>query len=313
MENKLYIYESRSFDPYYNLALEEYLTKSVGSGVRILFLWQNESTVVIGKNQNTGVECNAEAAKREGVHIARRLSGGGAVFHDHGNLCFSFISHEKTYDTALHCEVIRRACASFGIDAALTGRNDILADGRKFSGNAFYSVGKNHCHHGTVLLATDTNRLQKYLTTPKSKLTSKGIPSVRSAVVNLRELCPQINRDSFFEAMKKSAADVFGTNYTEKETPDAALFADRQAFLASDEWIFDEDPPFTDELDVKTSAARFNIKVNVKNARIESCAVFTDSLDTAAAEKLQKALVGTPFSEEHVIKIVQNSECRMQS
>ena len=83
MENKLYIYESRSFDPYYNLALEEYLTKNAESDARILFLWQNESTVVIGKNQNTGVECNAEAAKREGVHVARRLSGGGAVFHDH--------------------------------------------------------------------------------------------------------------------------------------------------------------------------------------------------------------------------------------
>ena len=307
MKNKILICESRSCDPYYNLALEEYLTRNVKGGHRILFLWRNAGTVVIGKNQNIYAECNINRINADGVRMARRLSGGGAVFHDTGNICFSFISEDSLYDVALHCEVIRRACAAFGIDACVTGRNDITAGGRKFSGNAFYSIGENRCHHGTVMISADTERLQNYLSTPKSKLVAKGIRSVRSAVVNLGELCDTLTPERFFAAMKNAMSEVFDAESNVIVPPDALLFEDRRAFFASDAWIYGENPPFSCELDVKTEGGRFNVKLSVKNNVTEACTIYTDSLDTTVAERIEKALVGKPFSEENVRKAVEET------
>ena len=192
-----YVIKSNLNDPHRNLAAEEFLTANIGEGTEILFLWQNAATVVIGKNQNSRAECNLEKMEEDGVLLSRRLSGGGAVFHDLGNLCFSFISHEKIHNVTRQLSVIADACRAFGIDAKPTGRNDIEADGRKFSGNAFYSVGENKCHHGTVLISADKSRLANYLTVSKTKLEAKGIKSVRSRVVNLTELVPEMTVEAF--------------------------------------------------------------------------------------------------------------------
>ena len=125
-----YLIKSNVNDPYRNLAAEEYMTKQIGAEDELLFLWQNAPTVVIGKNQNSRAECDLEKMKADGVLLSRRLSGGGAVFHDLGNLCFSFISHEEIHDVTRQLSVIASACRTIGIDAHPTGRNDIEADGR---------------------------------------------------------------------------------------------------------------------------------------------------------------------------------------
>ena len=186
---KFLICESRFTSPYRNLAAEEYLTRTLPDNTSIMFLWQNDNTIVIGKNQNCYAECRVAELAADGGHLARRLSGGGAVRHDMGNLCFSFIARGEDYDVQRQLSVIAAACREFGIDAQPTGRNDITADGAKFSGNAFFSVGDAHCHHGTVLIDCDFGAMARYLTVKKSKLQAKGIESVRSRVVNLNTLC----------------------------------------------------------------------------------------------------------------------------
>ena len=297
-----YFIKSNSNDPYRNLAAEEFLTANIGEGTEILFLWQNAPTVVIGKNQNSRAECNLPKMEADGVLLSRRLSGGGAVFHDLGNLCFSFISHEDIHSVTRQLSFIADACRTFGIDAKPTGRNDIEADGRKFSGNAFYSVGKNKCHHGTVLIASDMGRLSNYLTVSKTKLEAKGIKSVRSRVVNLTELAPEMTVEAFEEAL----IAAFAPDMT-LPMPNEALYTARAEFLSSREWLLGADPEFTDEVKYKTAEGEFTLHLTVRGEIITDCVVYTDSLDTEAADKLRADIIGKRFEE------VQSSEFRVQS
>ena len=161
--------------PYDNLALEEFLTLHAREGECILFLWQNLNTVVIGRNQNAWEECRVRTFRESGGYLARRLSGGGAVYHDLGNLNFSFAVRKPDYDTARQSEVILRAVRMLGIPAERTGRNDFEAEGRKFSGNAFYEQKGCCCHHGTLMMQVNLDRLEQVLTVPSAKLRSRGV------------------------------------------------------------------------------------------------------------------------------------------
>ena len=287
-----YVIKSNSTDPHRNLAAEEFLTANVGEGTEILFLWQNASRVVIGKNQNSRAECDLERMAADGVFLSRRLSGGGAVFHDLGNLCFSFISHENIHNVTRQLSLIADACRAFGIDATPTGRNDVEADGRKFSGNAFYSVGKNKCHHGTVLISADKTRLSNYLTVSKTKLEAKGIKSVRSRVVNLSELVPTVTVEAFESAL----IAAFAPDMT-LPIPNEKLYSARAEHLSSREWLLGSDPEFTDEVKYKTAEGEFTLHLTVKGETVTDCKVYTDSLDTEAAERIRAEVVGKRIEE----------------
>ena len=209
MIRSLYVCRGRGTDPYENLALEEALLNRVGEGELILYLWQNERTVVIGKNQNPWKECRTALLAEEGGHLARRLSGGGAVFHDLGNLNFTFLMSAQDYDLPRQLAVIERACRSLGIPAARSGRNDLLADGRKFSGNAFYKHNGKAYHHGTLMVDVDLEMVQRYLSPSRAKLAAKGVDSVRSRVVNLREFVPTLSVRQLENALIAALAEVY--------------------------------------------------------------------------------------------------------
>ena len=209
MIERLLVCRSRSFDPYENLALEEALLNRVGEGELILYLWQNERSVVIGRNQNPWKECRTALLAEEGGRLARRLSGGGAVFHDLGNLNFTFLMPAADYDLLRQLTVIERACQSLGIPAARSGRNDLLADGRKFSGSAFYKHAGKAYHHGTLMVDVDLEMVQRYLRPSKAKLAAKGVDSVRSRVVNLREFVPDLTIPRLADALIAALAEVY--------------------------------------------------------------------------------------------------------
>ena len=209
MIKRLLLCRSRSFDPYETLALEEALLSRVGEGELILYLWQNERTVVIGKNQNPWKECRTALLAEEGGCLARRLSGGGAVFHDLGNLNFTFLMTAGDYDLPRQLTVLERACQSLGIPARRSGRNDLLADGRKFSGNAFYKHNGKAYHHGTLMVDVDLEMVQRYLSPSKAKLAAKGVDSVRSRVVNLREFVPDLTIPRLADALIAALAEVY--------------------------------------------------------------------------------------------------------
>ena len=175
-------------DPYYNLAVEEYLFQTAED--EVFMLWQNEPTVVIGKNQNAYAEVELDVLRERGIHLARRITGGGAVYHDLGNVNYTFIakSGQQGIDFAHFTAPILRALAELGIRAELSGRNDLLVDGRKFSGNAQYSANGKTLHHGTLLFDSDLTVLSDVLRPDEEKIRSKAVRSVRSRVTNLAPL-----------------------------------------------------------------------------------------------------------------------------
>ena len=179
MIEKITYIESNQFSPYRNLAVEEYLLLHCEDKECILYLWQNQNTVVIGRNQNAWKECRTTKLEEEGGHLARRLSGGGAVYHDLGNINFTFLISKEEYDLDRQLQVIIGAMEILGLKAEKSGRNDILIDGKKFSGNAFYEQEKHCYHHGTIMVGVNMETLSRYLTVSKDKLKSKGVDSVK--------------------------------------------------------------------------------------------------------------------------------------
>jgi len=174
--DKLRIFYSEEYNPWYNLALEEYLIDRVEEDEIILYLWQNEHTVVIGRNQNAWKECRcSKLEERDGGYLARRLSGGGAVYHDLGNLNFTFLMERDDYDLHKQLSVILDAVKKLGIEAEFSGRNDLTAQGKKFSGNAFYFGTDKAYHHGTILYDTEIEPLLEYLSVSSEKIKTKGI------------------------------------------------------------------------------------------------------------------------------------------
>lgn len=296
MIDRLQIYESEGFDPYRNLAIEQHLLESVLGGCCLLYLWRNERTVVIGRNQNVWAECRTALLSEEGGKLARRLSGGGAVYHDLGNLNFTFLMRTGDYDLARQLSVIRRACAVCGIETEISGRNDLLADGRKFSGNAFYHHEGRSYHHGTLLVDTDGEAMKRYLSPSKAKLEAKGVESVRSRVVNLNELNPAITVETLKAAMKTAFAEVYDLPVFAPPVLDETRVGELTKHYASDAWLFGQKLPFTFRCEQRFPWGGVELQLKVDRGVITDTRVYTDDMDTETAPAIQKALAGCPFS-----------------
>lgn len=304
MTKKLQTYIGNSLNVYENLAAEKLLLDSVEKDSVILYLWQNENTIVIGKNQNAWAECKTDAIKEDSVNLSRRLSGGGAVFHDIGNLNFTFIAPAENYDLAKQMLVIKKACAMAGIKTELSGRNDILANGRKFSGNAFYNSKGNSYHHGTLLISADMNKMGKYLTPSKSKLQAKGVKSVESRVVNLSELCPDLTVDKMRENMILAAEEVYGLKAQQMSQIECEEKEKLTKLYSSWDYIYGTSIPADFACEGRFSWGGIQLKFIVKNGTIEQVQVFSDSMDFEISEKLQNALNGQKFEKQIIAEIL---------
>lgn len=300
MIDRIALYESAGFDPHRNLAIEQHLLERVQPGACILYLWQNQNTVVIGRNQNAWKECRTSLLEEEGGHLARRLSGGGAVFHDLGNLNFTFLVPQSDYDLDRQFSVIQEAVRSFGIPAEKSGRNDVLSAGRKFSGNAFYRNGTQAYHHGTLLVDVDMQKMGRYLNPSKAKLQSKGVDSVRSRVVNLRELNPEVTIDSLKDAMAEAFSKVYGLPLARlsEDSLDAAYVESLYRQNSSWEWLYGQKIPFTFEWEERFPWGGIQIALQVENGIVRQAKVYSDAMDWSMAPKLEKALIGSRFSRE---------------
>ena len=203
---KNYLYISDSYDGWRNLATDEWFLDHIGPEDVVLYFYINRNAVIIGKNQNPWKECDLSAMERDGVQLVRRISGGGAVFHDCGNLNFSFNAGKNRYDKDRQHRFILETVQSLGIPCEFSGRNDLLAAGKKFSGNAYCARGDAKQHHGTLLVSADLSRLQNYLTVDPRKMQSKGVASVRSRVCNLNEFVPSLTVEELLRVIPRPTA-----------------------------------------------------------------------------------------------------------
>lgn len=300
MIEKIALYESAGYNPHWNLAMEQHLLEQVKPGCCILYLWQNQNTVVIGRNQNAFKECRTTLLEQEGGHLARRLSGGGAVFHDLGNLNFTFLVPQADYDLDRQFSVIQEAVRSFWIPAEKSGRNDVLAEGRKFSGNAFYRNGTQAYHHGTLLVDVDMQKMGRYLNPSKAKLQSKGVDSVRSRVVNLRELNPDITIDKLKAAMAEAFSKVYGLPL-ERISENALDMPYVDALCQKNgswEWLYGQKIPFTFEWEDRFPWGGIQIALQVENGIVEQARVYSDAMDWTIPPKLEQALTGCRFAAD---------------
>ena len=284
-----------STEPYENIALEEYLLTHVEPGQCILYLWQNRNTVVIGRNQNAWGECRVRELEEAGGFLARRLSGGGAVYHDMGNLNFTFLVRQEDYDVNLQLSVIQEAVRAFGLDAQKTGRNDVTVDGRKFSGNAFYKTGPFCYHHGTLLVNVDTDQMSRYLQVSKAKLASKGVASVRSRVVNLSELAPEITVQSLTDSLLKSLAQVYGLPARELPMPEQSVLQPRRNFFASWAWRLGAKIPFAEQIQNRYPWGDLSLSYTVQNGCLTDVHLFSDGMEADFLAALPQALTGCPY------------------
>ncbi len=311
-KTKLRVLISETFDPWFNIATEDFIFRDLLlehelENTKILFIWRNDNTVVIGRFQNPWKECNTNKMEIDGIKLARRQSGGGAVFHDLGNTNFTFLSGKKTFDKSINNKIILNAVNSFGLNGYTSGRNDLLVSTiegeKKFSGSAFKETKDRSFHHGTLLINTNLDKLSHYLNPDKKKLDSKGIVSVRSRVVNLNELNLKITHESI---QSQIISEFF--NHYQSDCPIEILdhgFLLNQPKLNSHflkmsdwSWRFGESPHFSHLLDHRFAWGNMEVHLNIENAIVKKAVIFSDSLHPEMIECLMINLENIPYNKE---------------
>ena len=298
MLKKLLVLNTDNTDPRHNLALEETLLYHVQPGECILYLWQNYRTVVIGRNQDARAECRVETLLSDGGNLVKRLSGGGAVYHDAGNVNFTFLSRKDDFDIGRQTETILRAVRHAGIDAEKNGRNDLTAQGKKFSGHAYYRSGDYCLHHGTLMVDVDLSVLERYLNVPEEKLLSKGVRSVRSRVVNLSDLKQGLRPEMLKETLIRSFSEGPGPGMTEireEDLPSEEIRKKTEKY-SDPEWTFGKKTVHEQRLERRFPWGVVRLDLTEKDGQIMEAALWSDGLAADYLASVPERLRGCPRS-----------------
>ena len=294
----MYYIESDSTDPYYNLALEQYVFDQLSQADEYFMLWRNDNAIIIGKHQNTVGEIDEAFIQKRGITVVRRLSGGGAVYHDLGNVNFTFIVAAKNlgaFDFASFCRPVVKALAAFGVPAEINGRNDMTIDGKKFSGNAQYAKKNRVMHHGTILYDSDLTVVGRALAVSKDKIESKGLKSVRSRVTNVKDFMrEEIPVELFMEALREA---MFRENDLTPYslTPDdlAAVARLRQERYNTWDWNYGASPAYNILKKRRVEGCgSIEVHMNVDKGVITNIAFYGDYFSNLDASDLAPLLVG---------------------
>ena len=300
-------------DPRYNLALEEYVLKNINITEDIILLWQNEPSVIIGRNQNTIEEINSSFIKKYGIHVVRRISGGGAVYHDFGNLNFTFITNnvkDNLNNFIKFTNPVIKALNTLGVKAEFAGRNDIVVEGKKISGNA-QSFHKNRMfHHGTILFNANLEMVTNVLQVSLDKIESKGIKSNRSRVTNIlpymeNKMTIQDFKDYllkfFLEA--DNIDDKLLTLSEEDYSNIEKLMRDKYMTW---EWNYGESPQFEVVKTSRFAGGKVAFHLNVKDGMIKDCKIFGDFLGKENISDIENLLKNKKYKEEDVKEVLSD-------
>ena len=299
--------ETGSVDPCYNLALEQFVLERRREG-DWLMLWQNRNTVVVGLNQNTAEEINASFVEEHGITVVRRMTGGGAVYHDLGNLNYSFIQdvgNAEELTIGRFTEPVCRALASLGVQASVSGRNDILVDGKKISGVAQRIVGGRILHHGTLLFDSDAAMIAGALRADPAKFTSKSAKSVRSRVGNLRDYLPEgIDLPRFWKLLlhELTRDGLIRESLSPDELQEVRRLADEK--YRSWDWTYGHSPDSQYHSRRRFPGGTLEVYMDLHTGRIEDISFFGDFMATAPLDGLTEALRGVRLDAESLTEVL---------
>ncbi|OZI12502.1 lipoate--protein ligase [Bacillaceae bacterium SAS-127] len=297
-------------DPRINLAIEEYAVKHLDINETYLLFYVNEPSIIIGKNQNTIEEVNLDYVEKEGIHIVRRLSGGGAVYHDLGNLNFSFITKDdgdSFHNFRKFTEPVIAALNKLGVQAELSGRNDILANGFKISGNAQFSTKGRMFSHGTLLFNTNMDEVVSALKVRKDKIESKGIKSIRSRVTNIAELMEQdMSIEEFrlflLQAIFEQEEPIPQYKLEEKDWEIIRQISEER--YKNWDWNFGKSPAFNIQRSHRFPVGLIDVRLDIKNGRIQHCKIFGDFFGVGDVSEIEEELVGIRYEKSEISQVL---------
>lgn len=312
-ENSMLYINNVSNNAYFNIALEEYvLNKSLDNGESYVILYINNPAIIIGKHQNTIEEVNREYVKENDIDVVRRMSGGGAVYHDEGNLNFSYIlkaDKEDVNNFKKFTLPVIKALDKMGIKAELSGRNDLTIEEKKFSGNAQFYRKNRLLHHGTILFNSEMSNLTKALKVKPEKIQSKGIKSIRSRVTNIIDYLPEKRTiDEFKELLIQYLFEEVGTIEEYKLTQEDIKAVEKLAEekYKTWEWNWGESPAFDIQKSKRFPIGLIDIRLNIKEGCITKCKIYGDFFGSGNIEDIENALEGTKYREEDLKATLKN-------
>lgn len=289
-------------DPRINLAIEEYALKNLDINETYLLFYINESSIIIGKNQNTVEEINTEYVENKGIHVVRRLSGGGAVYHDLGNLNFSFITKddgESFHNFRKFTEPVVEALKKLGVNAELSGRNDLLAEGRKISGNAQFSTRGRMFSHGTLLFNSEMDHIVSALRVKKDKIESKGIKSIRSRVANISEfLTEKIAIEEFRSLLLKFifiGEEISEYVLTEEDWKNIHQLSKER--YQNWDWNYGKSPKFNLQHSHRFPVGQIDVRLDVNKGIIENCKIYGDFFGVGDVGELENMLTNVRYEK----------------
>lgn len=299
----MFILTLDSNDPFFNLSAEEYFLCEKSKD--FFLLWQNKPCIVIGRNQNAADEINGDYVSTRSLPVVRRITGGGAVYHDRGNLNFSFIINGEA-DRVELCRPIIDVLRSIGVEAEISGRNDITVDGRKVSGTAMCSRGDRSLFHGTLLISADLEAMSEALKPDETKLIGHGVKSVRSRVVNLSEYTKEVSPDIIGAMLAGYMTERGGKIYELGESDIKAIEKLRDSKYSTDEWNCGAERLQKSERS-RLSCGTVYIKKKNVCGRIEDIRIFGDFMNIGDISRLEARLRGTEFRREEIISALEEA------
>ena len=301
-----------STNPYYNMAFDEYCLESLPIDEPVFFLWQNKPAVIVGYNQEVNTEVNLDYLKEKGIDLVRRVTGGGAVYHDLENLNYTIVgrSEDLERDYPEYAALMMKALQALGVPATLSGRNDILVDGKKVSGFAKRVCKNRLMVHGTLMYNVDVDVLTHVLNPSTTKLQSKGIASVRSRVANLCDYLPEIPD---IQTFSQRLEEILSNNYTDTEyqlteTDLANIQRLTDKKFATWEWNYGRSPKATLVHSARLACGTVEIHLTLAENRIASCRFGGDFLGNLPASDVEKALTGIPYEINEIRKCLSKIE-----
>ncbi|MGT2829084.1 lipoate--protein ligase [Streptococcus hillyeri] len=301
-----------SNNPAYNIALEAYAFKELQGEDELFILWINEPAIIIGKHQNAVQEINKEYTDAHGIHVVRRLSGGGAVYHDLNNLNYTIISNkadEGAFDFKTFSQPVIETLADLGVTASFTGRNDLEIDGKKFCGNAQAYYKGRMMHHGCLLFDVDMTVLGDALKVSKDKIESKGVKSVRARVTNILNELPEkitVNEfsDKLLDKMKEHYPDM--TEYVLSEDELAKIQQSYEEQFSTWDWNYGTAPDYTVERSVRYPAGKITSYIKTENSVIETIKIYGDFFGIGDVSDIEQLLIGTRYEYADVLEKLQS-------